>query len=57
MANLTGNIAMVTGGATGIGAAIAERLAMQGADDVTLPRKSGHEDKPSKSCIIPLSEG
>jgi 3-oxoacyl-[acyl-carrier protein] reductase len=32
MDNLTGNIAMVTGGATGIGAAIVERLAMQGAD-------------------------
>jgi len=31
MENLAGNVAMVTGGATGIGAAIVERLAMQGA--------------------------
>jgi hypothetical protein len=24
---------------------------------LTFPRKSGHEAKPNKSCIIPLSEG
>jgi hypothetical protein len=24
---------------------------------LTFPRKSGHEDKANKSCIIPLSEG
>jgi 3-oxoacyl-[acyl-carrier protein] reductase len=32
MHNLTGSVAMVTGGATGIGAAIVEQLALHGAD-------------------------
>jgi len=31
MGNLSGNVAMVTGGATGLGAAVVERLAMEGA--------------------------
>jgi 3-oxoacyl-[acyl-carrier protein] reductase len=40
MDNLTGNVAMVTGGATGIGAAIVEDLVMRGADVACCYNKS-----------------
>jgi 3-oxoacyl-[acyl-carrier protein] reductase len=40
MENLSGSVAMVTGGATGIGAAIVERLALLGADVACCYNKS-----------------